>query len=53
MDETLISLILLIGFVAIAFVYERFWNGRSKNNQTSRKRERPALAKYKRKKSTL
>jgi len=52
----LMSLVLLICFIAIAFVYERFFNGRSNKDQTSRKKESNSgrlLARYKHKKSTL
>ena len=57
MDTTLMSLVLLICFIVIAFIYERFFNnGRSNKDQASRKKEensgRP-LVRYKHKKSTL
>jgi hypothetical protein len=56
MDTTLMSLVLLICFIAIAFVYERFFNGRSNKDEASRKKEansgRP-LVRYKHKKALL
>jgi len=40
MDTTLMSLVLLIGFIVIAFVYERFFNnGRSNKDQASSKKK--------------
>jgi hypothetical protein len=56
MDNTLMSLVLLICFIIIAFFYERFYNGRSNEDEAGRKKEensgRPLL-RYKHKKSTL
>jgi len=56
MDTELMSLILLLCFVVIAFGYERFFNGRSNKDQASRKKEANSgqlLVRYKHKKSTL